>query len=113
MRSSDQFSVSGKLTSCRYILNDRSRFPRTFKDEDEAIRLANDTEYGLNCNIFTRDIGRALRVAAQIESGTVSINAACMPSFQTPFGGYKQSGYGRECGIEVSTRVEQSYSNLS
>jgi aldehyde dehydrogenase (NAD+) len=73
---------------------------RTFKDEEEAIRLANDTQYGLGSTIYTADMARALRVAGQIEAGTVGINSAFAANPQTPFGGWKQSGYGRESGIE-------------
>ncbi|KAK5078381.1 hypothetical protein LTR51_000570 [Lithohypha guttulata] len=73
---------------------------RTFRDEEEAIALANNTEYGLGSTIYTQDIGRALRVASKIEAGTVGINSAFATSPQTPFGGFKQSGYGRESGVE-------------
>lgn len=73
---------------------------RTFKDEEEAIKLANDTTYGLGTTIYTSDMPRALRVAGKIEAGTVGINSAFATSPQTPFGGYKQSGYGRESGVE-------------
>ena len=73
---------------------------RTFKDEEEAVRLANDTTYGLGSTIYTSDIARALRIAGQIEAGTVGINSAFNTSPQTPFGGFKQSGYGRESGPE-------------
>lgn len=73
---------------------------RTFKDEEEAIALANDTEYGLGSTVYTSDIGRALRVASRIEAGTVGINSAFATSPQTPFGGFKSSGYGRESGNE-------------
>lgn len=73
---------------------------RTFKTEEEAIELANDTTYGLGSTVYTGDIARALRVAGRIEAGTVGINSAFTNSTQTPFGGYKQSGLGRECGEE-------------
>lgn len=73
---------------------------RTFTTEDEAIKLANDTEYGLGSTVYTSDIGRALRVASQLEAGTCGINSAFATSPQTPFGGAKQSGQGRESGIE-------------
>jgi aldehyde dehydrogenase (NAD+) len=73
---------------------------RTFKTEDEAIELANNTTYGLGSTVYTSDIPRALRVAGRIEAGTVGINSAFGSSPQTPFGGFKQSGIGRESGEE-------------
>jgi aldehyde dehydrogenase (NAD+) len=74
---------------------------KTFKTEDEAIALANDTEYGLGSAVYTSDIARAMRVAGRIEAGTVGINTAFSTSPQTPFGGFKQSGQGgRESGVE-------------
>ncbi|KAL3454419.1 aldehyde dehydrogenase [Aspergillus insuetus] len=71
---------------------------KTFKTEEEGIALANDTNYGLAGAIFTSDVSRALRVASQIEAGTVGVNSGPMLSNETPFGGWKQSGYGRESG---------------
>ncbi|HMD51573.1 MAG TPA: aldehyde dehydrogenase family protein, partial [Solirubrobacteraceae bacterium] len=70
----------------------------SFRDEDEAIRLANDTIYGLSGSIWTRDGARALRVARAIDTGVLSINANTSVRVSTPFGGFKQSGYGRELG---------------
>lgn len=75
---------------------------KTFRDEEDAIALANDTVYGLGASVYTGDLARALRVAGLIESGTVGINGAFDTSEQTPFGGFKQSGIGRESGHEVS-----------
>jgi acyl-CoA reductase-like NAD-dependent aldehyde dehydrogenase len=72
-----------------------------FDDEDEAIRLANDTEYGLSGSIFTRDVGRALRVARSVEAGNLSVNSHSSVRYWTPFGGYKQSGLGRELGPDA------------
>ena len=70
-----------------------------FRDEDEAIRLANETEYGLGASVQTRDVKRALRVARAVRAGTFGINGyTVMPN--APFGGYKQSGLGREGGRE-------------
>ncbi|KAF2208415.1 hypothetical protein CERZMDRAFT_101482 [Cercospora zeae-maydis SCOH1-5] len=71
---------------------------KTFKTEEEGIALANNTSYGLGSTIYTADTSRALRVAGQIEAGTVGINSSFMTSTATPFGGFKQSGYGRESG---------------
>jgi betaine-aldehyde dehydrogenase len=70
----------------------------SFRDEAEAIRLANDTIYGLSGSIWTRDGARALRVARAVETGVLSINANTSVRVSTPFGGFKQSGYGRELG---------------
>ncbi|MFL6089383.1 MAG: aldehyde dehydrogenase family protein [Aeromicrobium sp.] len=72
-----------------------------FDDEADAIRLANDTEYGLSGSIYTRDVGRALRVAGAIESGNLSVNSHSSVRYWTPFGGYKQSGLGRELGPDA------------
>jgi len=72
----------------------------TFKDEEEALQMANNTSYGLGSTVYTSDIARALRVAGKLEAGTVGINSAFNTSPQTPFGGHKQSGYGRESGAE-------------
>lgn len=72
-----------------------------FDDEEEAVRLANDTEYGLSGSVFTRDLGRALRVARQVEAGNLSVNSHSSVRYWTPFGGYKQSGLGRELGPDA------------
>jgi betaine-aldehyde dehydrogenase len=70
-----------------------------FEDEADAIRIANDTPYGLSGSIWTRDGARALRVACAIETGVLSVNANSSVRVQTPFGGFKQSGFGRELGM--------------
>jgi (Z)-2-((N-methylformamido)methylene)-5-hydroxybutyrolactone dehydrogenase len=72
----------------------------TFDDEDEAVRLANDTQYGLGSGIFTQNLSRAHRVAAKIRAGVVWINTYRAISPMAPFGGYGLSGYGRESGAE-------------
>ncbi|QGF24365.1 2-hydroxymuconic semialdehyde dehydrogenase [Raineyella fluvialis] len=70
-----------------------------FSDEDEVIRLANDTRYGLSATFFTRDMSRALRVAPQLEAGIVWVNSWFLRDLRTSFGGMKQSGIGREGGV--------------
>jgi betaine-aldehyde dehydrogenase len=72
-----------------------------FRDEEEAIRLANETIYGLSGSVWTRDGAKALRTARAIESGVVSINSNTSVRVSTPFGGFKQSGYGRELGPDA------------
>ncbi len=72
-----------------------------FEDEAGAIRIANDTPYGLSGSIWTRDGARALRVARAIEAGVLSVNANTSVRVQTPFGGFKQSGFGRELGMNA------------
>ena len=80
-----------------------------FEDEAEAVRLANDTIYGLSGSVWTRDGARALRVARAIETGVLSINSNTSVRVSTPFGGFKQSGYGRELGphaLDAYTEVK-------
>ncbi|MGW7072472.1 aldehyde dehydrogenase family protein [Streptomyces sp. NPDC054855] len=72
-----------------------------FDDEADAIRLANATEYGLSGSIWTRDVGRALRVSGAVQAGNLSVNSHSSVRYWTPFGGYKQSGLGRELGPDA------------
>ncbi|SDS20269.1 betaine-aldehyde dehydrogenase [Nocardioides scoriae] len=72
-----------------------------FDDEAHAVALANDSDYGLSGSIFTRDLGRALRVARGVESGNLSVNSHSAVRYWTPFGGFKQSGLGRELGPDA------------
>ena len=72
-----------------------------FADEAEAVQLANDSDYGLSGSIFTADLGRALRVSRAIQAGNLSVNSHSSVRYWTPFGGYKQSGLGRELGPDA------------
>jgi acyl-CoA reductase-like NAD-dependent aldehyde dehydrogenase len=72
-----------------------------FEDEAEAVVIANDTPYGLSGSIWTRDVGRAIRVARAVETGNLSVNSHSSVRYWTPFGGFKQSGLGRELGPDA------------
>jgi acyl-CoA reductase-like NAD-dependent aldehyde dehydrogenase len=83
-----------------------------FDTEEEAIRLANETEYGLSGSIWTRDLGRAIRVAKAIRTGVISVNSSHSVHTEAPFGGYKRSGIGREMGmhaVNLYTEVKNVY----
>ena len=83
-----------------------------FRDEEEAVRLANDTTYGLSGSVWTRDGAKALRTARALETGVISINSNTSVRVATPFGGFKQSGYGRELGpdaLDAYSEVKNVY----
>jgi betaine-aldehyde dehydrogenase len=83
-----------------------------FDGEEEAVELANDTIYGLSGSVWTRDGARAMRVARGVETGVLSINSNTSVRVSTPFGGFKQSGVGRELGpdaLEHYTELKNVY----
>ncbi len=88
----------------------------TFSEEDEAVAFANDTRFGLGAGVFTKDVARALRVSKRIRSGIVWVNTYRAISPIAPFGGFRQSGYGREAGIDAIyeyTRTKSVWINTS
>ena len=97
-------TLLGRTTNAMRVVQEEIFGPvlvvQAFKDEAEAVRLANDNEYGLAASVFTRDISRAHRVAKAMEAGTVWINTHDMVDTILPFGGYKNSGIGKDLGPE-------------
>jgi (Z)-2-((N-methylformamido)methylene)-5-hydroxybutyrolactone dehydrogenase len=81
-----------------------------FKDEDEALAIANDVRFGLGSGVWTSDIGRAFRISERIQAGTVWVNTYRAVSFMSPFGGYKDSGLGRENGMDAIREYLQTKS---
>jgi aldehyde dehydrogenase (NAD+) len=81
-----------------------------FKDEDDAVRIANDVRFGLGSGVWTKDIGRSIRVAERIQAGMVWVNSYRAVSYMSPFGGYKDSGLGRENGIDAIREYLQTKS---
>jgi acyl-CoA reductase-like NAD-dependent aldehyde dehydrogenase len=83
-----------------------------FDDEVEAVAIANDTPYGLSGSIWTNDVGRAIRVSRAVETGNLSVNSHSSVRYWTPFGGFKQSGLGRELGpdaLDAFTEVKNVF----
>jgi aldehyde dehydrogenase (NAD+) len=81
-----------------------------FKDEEEAVAIANDIRFGLGAGVWTSDIGRAFRMSERIQSGTVWVNTYRVVSYMSPFGGYKDSGLGRENGMDAIREYLQTKS---
>ncbi len=81
-----------------------------FDSDDEAIDIANDIDYGLAAGIWTQSINRAIKVSNALRAGTIWVNTYRAVSFLSPFGGYKQSGFGRENGIEAIREYLQTKS---
>jgi succinate-semialdehyde dehydrogenase/glutarate-semialdehyde dehydrogenase len=82
----------------------------TFSDEEQAITDGNNTDYGLVSYVYTRDLNRALRVSEALQTGMVGLNQGLVSNPQAPFGGVKQSGFGREGGYEgIEEYVEDKY----
>jgi acyl-CoA reductase-like NAD-dependent aldehyde dehydrogenase len=88
----------------------------TFKDEDEAVAIANRSVYGLAAGIWTNNVKRAHRVARRLQAGTVWVNTYHPLDAASPFGGYKQSGYGRELGkyaLDLYTQIKSVWIDLN
>jgi succinate-semialdehyde dehydrogenase/glutarate-semialdehyde dehydrogenase len=86
----------------------------TFTDEDEGLRIANDTEFGLVAYAFTRDASRVIRIYEGLETGMVGINQGIVSNPAAPFGGVKASGFGREGGTEgIEEYLETKYVGLA
>jgi aldehyde dehydrogenase (NAD+) len=72
-----------------------------FGDEEEAVAIANDVKFGLAAGVWTKDMGRALRMSERLKAGTIWVNTYRAVSYTSPFGGYKRSGLGRENGLDA------------
>jgi acyl-CoA reductase-like NAD-dependent aldehyde dehydrogenase len=87
----------------------------TFTTPEEAIKLANESSYGLEANVFTNDLSKAHRLARALKAGVVTINTRDIGGIEVPFGGYKQSGFGRDRSLhalEKYTQLKSTYINI-
>lgn len=80
-----------------------------FENEEDVVVRANDSAFGLSGAVFTQDINRAMRIASQVDSGTLCINCCTMVDYTVPFGGVKQSGWGREMGKVSENKISLKY----
>jgi len=107
-------TILGGITNDMRIAQDEVFGPvmacMTFDTEVEAVQIANDTRYGLGAGLWTEDMRRAFRVSHQLQAGSVYVNSFRVVSYMSPFGGYKQSGIGRENGIEAIREYQQTKS---
>jgi gamma-glutamyl-gamma-aminobutyraldehyde dehydrogenase/4-guanidinobutyraldehyde dehydrogenase/NAD-dependent aldehyde dehydrogenase len=107
--------VDNKMTIAREEIFGPVLATITFKTMDEAIKLANDSSYGLEANVFTNDLSKAHKMARALKAGVVTINTRDIGGIEVPFGGYKQSGFGRDRSIhalEKYTQLKSTYINI-
>ena len=107
--SAPQLATDSRKEGCRYAeeIFGPVLTVLTFREPQEALQIANDTPYGLVAGIWTRDIGKAHWLAAQIKAGQIYINNYFGGGIAAPFGGYKKSGFGREKGLEALEHYTQ------
>jgi aldehyde dehydrogenase (NAD+) len=107
-------TILANATPTNYIMNEEVFGPvlslARFRDEEEVVRLANATRFGLAAGFWTRDLRRAHRLAKRLQAGTVWINTYRALTFNSPFGGYKSSGLGRANGMEAIDQYLQTKS---